>query len=356
MSNVFLKRPIGQFVLLILVGLCVARCAGAQQENASLSILGDDRFELKYDLPIQTELKNSSDEWGMSAPVFDEISNPNLIRYDEAYMKLYVDFALNNEISCGSASYFIITDDESIEIRTGLDESYLGMRFKAEDLIKFLEVRVAENHEPKTFPFEIEGSTDQLPNAVRTLSLSPWERDLYHVISLLAKSKYGPGYDVIKQLTKDSNETLRYGAIQGLAEYVDAHEPAASDLGDLLNEEHLARPAMEALRRGGPNAIPIIVSAIEGSNPKVANQAVFSLPWIADSVSVAESAWIAALDHEEPEIRSWGMAALQDLCSRGTDVDLAPLRTILEKRQSDDSDLPRTRSRAESLLKRFEDK
>src|SRR5258707_8290287 len=113
----------------VLALLVVPQLRRAQETNPT-----DQETTLRYLLPVQdlSDKKTSAARWGLAAPIADDFSNPNAIVYDQTYIDTYISWAEDSAIVCGEATYWIETSDEVIEVNWGLDQSYLGQRFRAD--------------------------------------------------------------------------------------------------------------------------------------------------------------------------------------------------------------------------------
>ncbi len=213
---------------------------------------------LRYRLPIQSELmgESSAAPWGLAAPVIKEISNPTRIVYDEALIQCFAKWAVDAPIRCGAGSYAIETGDGVTTVSTGLDESYLGRRFRAEDLVLFLKNRIraktVERSVKITDPNVIKFLGEH-PNstAAKRLKESPWDRDTRTVVSLLSLARYKPAYPLLKELVKDPSESVRYFTVIGLGRIAPSVPQAVDDLVELLSNKELRSVAFDGLAIAG---------------------------------------------------------------------------------------------------------
>jgi hypothetical protein len=130
--------------------ICLTGCQSADEEQVQLGparaqVVRGKFIEVRYRLPNQQVLagKSSAERWGLAAPAQGELADPNRIVYDREYIEKYVDWAANAPIACGPATYVIVTPQGERSVQTGHDAIYLGRRFSAEDLVKFLKTRAA---------------------------------------------------------------------------------------------------------------------------------------------------------------------------------------------------------------------
>jgi hypothetical protein len=138
--------------------ICLTGCQSAHEERAQqgparVKVVREKFIEVRYRLPNQQALaaKSSAARWGLAAPAQGELADPNRIVYDQEYIEKYVDWAANAPIACGPATYVIVTPQGERSVQTGHDAIYLGRRFSAEDLVKFLKTRAAGTSVERTF-------------------------------------------------------------------------------------------------------------------------------------------------------------------------------------------------------------
>jgi HEAT repeat protein len=308
--------------------------AGEQQGVKVLVKVTDNSVTLRYRVPMSERAdKSSAEKWGLAAPVVDGCSDPNRIVYDEAYVEKYVHWAITADHVDGIANYeIVLPEGEKTTFHGGLDESYLGHRFRAEDLMRFLKARVQDVGEERDFTVkneELVRIARRFPERVpgRRLGWSPWERDLYYAISLISQARYAPAYPTIKSLAKDRSPTIRGAAMAAMGRMAKVAPQAPEDLAEFLDHpEDLPRKeisrVLDALTAADGLAIPVLIEAMDHENEFLRNQAVHKLPWM--TYADAAPAVVAALTHKRPEVRQWGTSALHDIQTRGKDIEKDP--------------------------------
>lgn len=319
-----------------IVSLCFSSLCGCTPRNTSAieqpnaattqrgtaSVLSASRIELRYVLPEQNvAAASTAAKWSLAAPVAGELADPNRIVYDQAYMEKYVEWAATAPIACGPATYVIVTPEGERSFVSGLDGAYLGVRFKAEDLLAFLDTRTAGKRIERTFRVDNPEAVKVLrdhPDAMsaKRLRESPWDRDTRTVIELLGLIQYQPACPPLVELTKDVNADIRYAAIIALGRLGGGVPAATEELEKLLDDEATRSTAADALAMSGEAALPAILRALDHHDMTARNHVVHSLGRHADP-PLAAPALRKAMAHSDPEMREWGAAVVADLVSRG---------------------------------------
>jgi HEAT repeat protein len=332
-SRLFASVCCPAVALLAIASLCLSPLCGCAPQNEArierpaaapdqpgTAALAAGAIDLQYVLPEQEVTATSTAaRWSLAAPVRGELADPNLIVYDQAYVEAYVNWAVNTPTECGPATYVIVTPQGERSVVSGLDGSYLGQRFRAEDLLGFLKTRTAGKRIERTFRIDNAEAVKVLRDdpeslAAKRLGESPWDRDTRTVIDLLGLVQYEPAHATLAELAKDTNRDVRYSAIIALGRLA---VPAAIEvLEKLLDDEATRSTAADALAMSGEAALPAITRALDHPDKTARNHVVFSLGRHADPV-VAVPALRKVMVHSDPEMREWGVAVLVDLTSRG---------------------------------------
>jgi HEAT repeat protein len=310
--------------------------ACAQPEKAPTTV--------RYWLPTQdlSVKKSSVERWGLAAPVADELSDPNAIVYDQAYIDAYVKWAVDTPIACGPATYWITTPEKVLQINSGLDEADLGRRFRADDLIAFLKTRIEGKAIERTFKINRADAAEMLreqPESLiaKRLGQSPWDGHTATVVSLLGLAQYKPAYPLLKSLVKDRSPGVRYSAVIALGRLSVVVPEAVPELARLLPDKELGANAATALTMAGAAAMPAIIEAMNHPDSLVCNRAVYSLGGF-DPIDVALPGLLAALEHKDTTIRKWGLSVVIDMQGRAVSVGKDALVDTLGKRLLDGDD------------------
>ena len=302
--------------------IAIAQSGGDVAQPGTASVLDADGIELRYVLPEQdVAAASTAAKWSLAAPMEGERSDPNRIVYDQAYMEKYVEWAANAEIACGPATYVIITPEGERSFVSGQDEAYLGVRFKAEDLLAFLKTRTAGKRIERTFRVDNAEAAKVLRDhpesfSAKRLRESPWDRDTRTVIELLGLIQYEPACPSLVELAKDANADIRYAAIIALGRLGSDVPAAVEELEKLLDDEANRGTAADALAMSGEAALPAILRALDHPDWTARNAVVHSLGSHADP-PLAVPALRKAMVHSDAEMREWGAAVVADLVSRG---------------------------------------
>jgi HEAT repeat protein len=319
---------------IVLISSLTNGAAGEQQGVKVVVKVTDDSVTLRYRVPMSNRADESSAErWGLAAPVVDGCSDPNRIVYDEAYVEKYVQWAISADHVDGMANYeIVLPEGGKTTFYGGMDELYLGRRFRAEDLMGFLKTRLQDVGEERDFTVknkELVRIARKFPERVPggRLRWSPWERDLYYAISLVSQARYAPAYPTMKALAKDRSPTIRGAAMAAMGRMAKVAPQAPEDLAEFLDHpEDLSRQeisrVLDALTAADGLAIPVLIEAMDHENEFLRNQAVHKLPWM--TYADAAPAVVAALTHERAEVRGWGTSALHDIQSRGKEIRKDP--------------------------------
>ena len=311
---------------------------------------------IRYLLPATLPTGHvAATERGFAAPVVDGCSDPTQIVYDDAYVGAYIEWALTAALVDGAARYTIVTPDEAIEVDSGLDESYLGRRFRAEDLIRFLEMRASVPAVERTFVIDDPKLVrlmreNAASSSARRVRISPWDRDTGSILSLLGLARFAPAYPLFKRLIEDRSPPVRHDAVIALGRIAPVVPQALSDLSRLLTHKELGGVAFNALQLAGGAAVPVLIEAMDHPESNVRARAVFALPWI--PFDAAAPAILVALDHRDAEVREWAVASVLDIQSRGVSVGRAEIIAALRRRLSDEN--ANVRRRAAVALKNLD--
>jgi hypothetical protein len=301
------------------VAAALAGCGNpgtAATGQPSARVLSAGRIEVRYVLPEQDAAsKSTAKQWSLAAPVEGELSDPNRIVYDRAYMEKYVEWAIG-PIACGPAAYVIVTPQGEMSFVSG--PNHLGQKFKAEDLIRFLKTRTTGNRIERVFRVKNAEAVKVLRDYPESKQLqeSPWDRDTRMVIQLLGLAQYEPAYASLVGLTKDANPGIRFDALIALGRMAGGVPAAIDELEKLLGNKDDGGTAAEALAMAGEGALPAILRALDHPDWMVRNHVVCSLGSHADP-SVAVPALRKVLAHSDAEMREWGVAVVADLIAHG---------------------------------------
>ena len=328
--------------------------AVAPGQPVSARVLAARRIELRYVLPEQdVAAKSTATQWSLGAPVKDELADPNQIVYDGAYIEKYVDRAIG-PIACGPATYVIVTPQGERSVVAGLDGAYLGQRFSAEDLVRFLKTRAVGKRIERVFRVNNAEAVKVLrdhPESLATKQLheSPWDKDTRTIIYLLGLVQYEPAYPLLVSLAQDGNPGIRYDAIIALGRMAGGVPAAIDELEKLLGNKNDGGTAADALAMAGDPALPAILRALDHPDWMARNHLVFSVGRHADP-SVAAPALRKVMAHRDAEMREWGVAVVADLISRGGPEEGKPYVAELAARLLEDSNKNTRRGAALALL------
>jgi hypothetical protein len=328
---------------LTLVALVAVGCNGGvtSPPQPSTAIAAEKAPTVRYMVPAdQPEVASSSPKWGLAAPVVEACSDPNQIVYDGQYLEAYFEWAHGRTISCGIGTYCFVTPEGEILVESGLDERYLGMRFRTADLIRFLERRLDS---PKVYrEFTVPGASAMRPRFVQECSqVSPWDRDTSTVISLLAKAESKEAYPHFTRLLDDPSLRVREAVLMGLSRISNVVPKAADDIARMLEVSELRGVAVTALSLAGENAVPAIVHAFDHRDSTVRNQAVVAITCM-PSIDAAVRCLITALNHDYLDVRVRALDALQYMLSQKVQIQNPELIAILEQRVKEPAEyLPR---------------
>jgi HEAT repeat protein len=305
---------------------------------------GGTAVTLRYLLPVQdpAEKKSSAVQWGVAAPVVDGFSDPNLIVYDQAYMERYVHWAVDTPIACGEAMYLITAAEGVLQVSGGLDESYLGQRFRADDLLRFLRTRTEGKTVERTFRVEYPEAVRVVQEhpqslAARRLRHSPWERDTLSVVRLLSLARYKQAHPLFQALLKDPSLEVRTAVVLALGRIAAVVPEAIKDLTRLLPDLGLGSAAADGLTMAGGVAVPALIEAMNHQDAIVNNRAVFALARL-HPFGDAVPGLLAALEHRNHTIRKWALSVVIDLQGRGVTITSHELIDTLGLRLADGDD------------------
>lgn len=282
----------------------------------------DEAGVLRYLLPSYdggSFPKSEAAKWGLAAPIEDGYSNPNAIAYDAAYMDEYANWALNAKTICGVGSYEIVTDDGVRKLDSGLGYRYLGFRFRAEDLLQFLQRRVDGPSHEQSFkiqhPEALKAMAQRTDLTQRRLAWSPWERDISTALRLLVEIEHKPVYPLAKALLHDPSNSIRREALISLGQLASVIPSAVEDIVPFIDDEELSSTAAAALALAGSVGVPEIIKTFDHEDSRIHNQAVFSLARMEDEG--ASIGLHAALNHRSAEIRNWALSVMHSRVSGG---------------------------------------
>jgi HEAT repeat protein len=148
------------------------------------------------------------------------------------------------------------------------------------------------------------------------LSDSPWDRDTRTVISLLSQAKYRPAHASFKSLIKDPSGSVQRAAVLGLARLADVVPEVADDLAALVADKEPGPAAFDGLTMTGAIAVPKLVEAMNHEDWLVRNRAVFALARLRP-FEAASAGLLAALNHEDSEVRRCALEVVIDRQGRG---------------------------------------
>jgi HEAT repeat protein len=260
-------------------------------------------------LPIQPKKASSAVKFGLAAPVVDGFSDPNLIVYDDAYLREY--FKQRSRVNgFGMANYDFRLPGGDIRVAGDLHRTYLGRRFRADDLKLFLTTRVDLPQSGKqvvldTVAFPEIAEISRIPE-------SPWDRDTQTVVYLLSLARYKPAYPLFTRLLKDPSSPVRRSAVRAIGQMASEVPEAVDDLRTLLSDNELRGSAGMALSMVGKAAIPVLVKAAEDPDAAVRGSAIFALGRTS-SRDEAVPAILDLLGHRNSEIRRFTLAMLVEV-------------------------------------------
>jgi HEAT repeat protein len=257
-------------------------------------------------------------------------------------MDAYANWALNSPIKCGAARYEIVVDLVIYRFDSGLDGRDLGYRFRADDLLQFLQRRIDGPNREQSFeiryPDAVQARAEQTELQERRLAWSPWDRDLATAMDLLVGIEHKPVYPLLRALLKDPSDNLRRQVIISLGRLAPLIPSAVDDFVPFIDDKDLSTTAAAALALAGSNGISAIVKTMDHENYNVRNQAVHSLARMEPKDAVAGLR--AALLHKDAEIREWAFAVLIDRQGRRADsFDEELLDAIIRCLADDDEQL-----------------
>ena len=119
-------------------------------------------------------------------PVAEGYADPNRVVYDEARCGAFLTrISDGRPTACGIARYEVVTAaDGPVTFVGGLDESHLGRRFHAGQLVRFLESR--PGREDAVPPCRAAADDPRFGAELRAKSFSLWERDLVAAMRLVS--------------------------------------------------------------------------------------------------------------------------------------------------------------------------
>jgi len=261
-------------------------------------------------------IESSVAQWGFAAPIVDGYSDPNRIVYDDAYLQAYEH--RNRDISCGSGTYEIAAPDGSIWVHSGCDEAELGMRFRVEDLLRFLQTRRDNPRFEQVFALR----NPEVLQRIRKqwYGWDPWTEDLRTVLSLLGGANYKPAIPLLTALaTKDPDERIRVGAVAALGKYAPSSPEALQVLVDIYDDPVRYKEADTGLMMAGGVAIPTFVKAFDRPDGNVRYNAVSSLARMDPEEDSLRAACIA-LHHPRTDVRDAAVYVIHDKQMRGVPV------------------------------------
>jgi len=339
----------------VLVVLGASHPLGCHARDSGSADAEENGIVLRYVLPAAQVPGATPAAPHRSGGDSDGTSDPTSIVYDETRVREHVRWLLSGLCIDGVTNYSILTPEGPIKFHGGLDEEYLGLTFRADDLTTFLQRRL----DGKTVQREFHIKDPDLVAAYHKrraksrkrledrLSLSPWDRDTVAVISLLSQGQYAPARPVFNELTKDRSALVRRSAVAALGRIAPVAPEAVDDLTRLLSDRELQGAVLTAMAAAGEVGVPALIQAMDHPDEAVRNRAVFALPWMASDASTP--ALLVALRNGDPLVRRWAVDAVIDMQGRGKDVsDSAIVNALAALLQDENADT--RRSAAISLL------
>ncbi|HDZ20432.1 hypothetical protein LCGC14_0161930 [marine sediment metagenome] len=237
------------------------------------------------------------------------------IIYDRAYLAAFF-WRVTGPISCGAAERWVLQPDGVIEFHGGLDETYLGRRFRYEDLVAVLEARLSAplvvNEVTITDPRLLARlrEYDRLSEG-RIAEWLPWETNVHYATHLLLRSGRVEAEPILARLMTDPSRGIKLSAINAwgaLGQYTpEGAQMALAQLGENLS---VCLAVTKALARTSPAGVSDLISALDHPSrraryivvrrlgemgPDVAQQAVPALLKQLEEVAEDRSAVIRAL-------------------------------------------------------------
>ena len=302
----------------------------------------DPAIVLTYRLPSGHGGESTVEPWKLAAPHDgDGYSDPNRIVYDDAYIDAYVDWAATSPIACGAANYEIAVDEGVRQVTSGLDERYLGTKFRAEALVEFLKSRVEGESVERTFrvsdPELVRVFRDN-PELISShrVRQSPWDHDTCAIVTLLGLARHKPALPFLTALLDDAGPDVRNSTVMALGHLGVESPEAVDELGRLLADEQLGSNAATALAIADDKAVPALIKALDSEEWIVRNLAVHTLTRI--SFPAAEPALLKALEHRDLDVRTWAVAAVSNMQSSGVSIDSDQIIDALGRRLADGKD------------------
>jgi hypothetical protein len=301
------------FLLILLLGSAVLGCGRNDfppAAEASAASVVD-----KVVIPPPAA-ESSVAKWGVAAPIVDGYSDPNRIVYDDAYLRAYEE--RDRSISCGSGTYEVAAPDGPIWVHSGCDEARLGMRFRVEDLMRFLQTRRDNPRFEQVFALRHPEVLERIRK--QEYGWDPWTADLRTVLSLLGGANYKPAIPLLTVLaTKDPDERIRVGAVMALGNCARSSPEALQILVDIYADPVRYQEAAAGLTMAGGVAIPTFVKAFDRPDAWVRYNAVSSLARMSPEEDVLRAACIA-LNHPQTDVRDAAIYVIHDMQMRGVPV------------------------------------
>ncbi|MCY3022072.1 MAG: HEAT repeat domain-containing protein [Planctomycetota bacterium] len=208
-----------------------------------------------------------------AAPVVDGFSDPNRIVYDDAFLQNCAKLARARWGVCadGWVQFEVLTDGGLVPFEWDVNDAYLGTRFQAAALMRFLEARVGREHEGTQIEVKIPHATGG--KAV----LCPWESDICTVLRLVGAAKVRKAASVCVRLLKDKSLSVRWAAARALLGVEPDGAVALPLLIDLLADKEMAHAAQQVLRDYGVVAAPYLAAALQREDLSIRLQAARTL-------------------------------------------------------------------------------
>jgi HEAT repeat protein len=256
--------------------------------------------------------ESSVAQWGFAAPIVHDYSDPNHIVYDDAYLEAYEHRDV--VITCGGGTYEIAAPDGPIWVTSGCDEARLGMRFRVEDLLRFLQTRRDNPRFEQVFALRNPEVLQRIRK--RWYGRDPWTEDLGMVMLLLGGANYKPAIPLLTALaTKDPDELIRVGAVMALGKCARSIPKALKVLVNIYADPVRYKEAATGLMMAGGAAIPTFIQAFDRPDENVRYNAVYSLARMNPEEDVLRAACIA-LNHRQADVRGAAVMLIQDLQTR----------------------------------------
>jgi hypothetical protein len=141
----------------------------------------------------------------LAAPVVNGFSDPNGIVYDKKHFRQFVRVYRDRPYIDGAASYEVVTSKGTVKYQGGLDYAYLGQRFRADSLIRFLQSKVKGDKKVHI------GKMDREVKK-RVRGLSPYAWDICHCVQIVGDARVTEAVPVLNELLRDKSQDIRWAA------------------------------------------------------------------------------------------------------------------------------------------------